>query len=230
MKINSSPSDPLKNAILTALEEENRSQGLRFLKTIIFTLLLAGLLVGGLYALWSSEYDSIILGAGVSLIAVFASGFLFCFYPQPRVVVPGFWMPWMWGRLLILMGIISTVQIILCPDLAGVFGIEAILPQLSHITHFFMNIGGMKLCMFACGILFSGISATLAFLSLRKVLFRTRMTGILTASGFVFLGQLPVIICQAMVQPSYLVFWIAGSVIAIVLSGLAIRTLEKSYF
>lgn len=218
-----SSSDRLKNSIIGALNEERKPQSIRYLKTFSFAVALSFGLAAILWGIWPSNFNSVIVAVSFSLFILFSAGFVLYFYPQPRILVPGFWMPWMWGRLLILMGIISTVELILCPDLAGIFGIESLFPWLAQITHIFMNLGGMKICMLACGILFSGIASLLVLFSLRKVLSQSRMKWILAAAFFVFVGQTPVIVCQAMNQTEYLGFWMVGSFIAIFMTEAMFR-------
>ena len=217
--------DLLKQSILTALDEEKRPKYLRLSKTLIFSSVLTIFFAFGFFSFWPVEFNSVILGTSFFLMLVFIAGFLLYFLPQPRIQVPGLWMTWMWGRLLISMGIISTFQFILCPDLAGMIGIESILPWMSSITHVFMSIGGMKACMFACGILFSGVASGIVLTTMRKVVFRSKWSQLLTAAGFVFLGQLPIIFCQATKSPDYLAYWILGSSLSILFVSLMIRYL-----
>ncbi len=215
--------DRLHESIILALEEERKPRARLVLKASISSILLSASLAYALSLVWSSELQTIVITVGFSLLFLLSIGFLFYFMPQPRIKVPGFWMPWMWGKLLIGMSLLSVVQLMACPDLAGIIGAESYLPWLSQLTHFFMHIGGMKTCMIMCGLLFSAISSTMAFFSLRKILSASRFKWILFAVAFSFLGQLPVIICQAMQGLESFPYWITGSLLAIFVVAFAFR-------
>jgi hypothetical protein len=203
--------DPLKSAILAALKEEQNPRSAIALKSLGLGILLSTIFVCAFFCVWHAI--SVIAAVGLSLLILFVAGFSLQFFPQPRIEVAGYWSPWTMGRALVWMAALSALQLLICPDLAGVLEVPS--AGLSSFTHVFMQWGGMQTCMMMCGVLFSGMSSAIVFYSLRRVAIRSRLKSICAVAAVVFLGQAPVIICQIFHHVDLLGYWAAGSMVSI---------------
>ena len=206
------------NAIHGALEEEKVPRPRRLLKVFGASLLSLILLSLPLLLLFRKEVNVAWCLALFSWWVLFSIGFYLHYSPQPRLVVPGYWSPFIFARLLIVSSILTAVEIILCPSF--VF-LESPLPwsPFEGITHWSMNWGGMNACMFVCGFLFASMGGLASFAVVGRVLGGTRLKALLQPLVLLFSTQAPVLIIQASDTSlrMFLPFWIVGC-----LSGLAV--------
>ncbi len=212
----------VQHAILKALEEEKKPKGFRFLKAFLAASLVTFIVMTLLHWTWGGIFTHVRLGIAFAIWALLAIGFILYFWPQPRLIVRGYWSQFVWAKLLIGMTIITSLQLVICPEFASMtFQSQTPFPFFSRITDFYMSFGGMTICMFLCGLTFSGAGALLAFSVIRKALSFSRWRAVFTAAGLAMVGQLPVIGLQVWDSGArhYLPFWLGGSLLAIILSA-----------
>jgi hypothetical protein len=172
-------SDELENAILKALKEEKKSPIPRAGKTFLYASILSIVVLSLLHwCMGEVVTHSFLIVACLIWILILLS-FWIHFLPQPRIMVRGYWTPVAIARLLLVMTLITILQIIICPELAALTSTDGLqLPIFSKITDFYMGFGGMKVCMFLCGLTFSGASALVAFSTVKRVLSNTSSKGL----------------------------------------------------
>ncbi len=223
-------SDDVQQAILRALDEEQRPKGFRYLKTFLAASIVTFVVMALLHWTWGEIFTHIRLGIALSLWILLATGFALYFWPQPRLMVRGYWSQFAFAKLLIGMTIITSLQLVICPEFASMtFQSQTPFPIFSRITDFYMSFGGMTICMFLCGLTFSGAGALLAFCVVRKALVFSRWSAVFAAAGLAVLGQLPVIGLQLWDESArrYLPFWFLGSLIAILVSASFFKVLGQ---
>ena len=220
----------VQQAILKALDEEQKPKGFRYLKTFLAASIVTFVIMGLLHWTWGEIFTHVRLGIALSLWTLLATGFALYFWPQPRLIVRGYWSRFAFAKLLIGMTIITSLQLVICPEFASMtFQSQTPFPIFSRITDFYMSFGGMTVCMFLCGLTFSGAGALLAFSAVRKALSFSRWSAVFAAMGLAILGQLPVIGLQLWDEAArrYLPFWFLGSFIAILLSASLFKVLGQ---
>ncbi|MBN8555451.1 MAG: hypothetical protein J0L93_08405 [Deltaproteobacteria bacterium] len=210
--------DQLMSAIRGALEEEKVPQWKWKLKSFVIASLLAGCILTFLHWIWPDAVTHQILTATSCVWLLLLIALSLYFKPQPRLEVRGFWSTWTWGRLLMGMTLISLLQIAVCPDLAALSNLPNYLSSLTEpMTQTFMNWGGMSLCMFFCGLIFSGLAAGLVFLTVREAIAYAPKKYFLGIFAVMLLGQSPVILLQTMDAHArlHLPYWLMGSLTAL---------------
>lgn len=202
----------LVGAIQGALAEEKKPRSSRILKTGIATLLSTALLTVPIALLFREQLGWVWQLAAVAWALCFLVGFSLYFHPQPRITVPGYWSPLIFARILIVMTLLTGLQILLCPSFVFLDSSTGWAP-FAPITEMFMAWGGMKACMFSCGLMFSSLGALVTFISVRKVLSRSIARDLIRAAGLAFLTQAPVIAVQLFderLRP-FALYWALGS-------------------
>lgn len=209
-------SQNLVSAIEGALKEEREPKAKRFIKIGISTVVATTLLTLPLALLFREQLGWAWQMAAVVWLFCFMVGFSLYFYPQPRLTVPGYWSPVIFARILIGMTSLTGIQILLCPSFVFLDSSLGWTP-FAPITERFMVWGGMKACMFSCGLIFSGLGAIVTFISVRKVLSRSASKDLIRAAGLAFLTQAPVIGVQVVDESlrPFAGYWGVGSALGL---------------
>ena len=221
-------SEGVLRAIQGALAEERRPRSYRIVAVAASTVASTLLLTFPIAWLFRDQMDWAWKLAALVWALCFAVGFSLYFHPQPRLSVPGYWSPGIFARILIVMTLMTGVQIVLCPSFVFLESPISWSP-LTQLTDWFMSWGGMKGCMFSCGLLFSGIGGLLTFLSVRKVLSRSSSGDLLRAGGLAYLTQLPLVGVQV-AEPglqSFVPFWALGSVLGVLAMAVLAKRVGK---
>jgi hypothetical protein len=219
-------SQRIQGAILKALHEEKQPLALVFAKSAAKAVILSALIVALLYCVWSESFSSHWIGACALMSVSLMIGFALYDYPQPRLAVRGYWTLWVFAKLLIGLTVIMALQLILCPHFALVH-----VPQDSPfaffevLTHQYMAVGGMKFCMFMCGLTFSAMGGAFAFSFISKHFSFGRFRQLAFAVGIGLISQLPIALLQIM-SPSnrpYVLFWLVGSCLGFTLNAIIFK-------
>ena len=92
-----------------------------------------------------------------------------------------------------------------------------------------MKWGGMRACMFSCGLLFSSVGGLLTFASVRKVLSTSSTVDLIRAVGFAYLTQTPVIGVQVVDESlrPFAIYWGLGSALGLLLIAVFVKAGAK---
>lgn len=216
----------IKSAILAALDEEKHSRFSVLARALFFSTTISLGLFGLLSVLYDPDHKRSWIVAAVTIGSVLAAGLWAYFLPQPRIQVPGFWSRWVAARILILMTVLNAVQLVICPHFALVhLDLGGPLSFISKLPEFYMNLGGPTVCMFLCGVTFSGMTAILSFSAIQKTLMRSHAILILKAIGIAALSEIPILVIQFTHSRDFQAtgFWLAGSVLGISIAALILR-------
>ncbi len=220
-------SENILNAISGALKEEKIPVRIRRIKTLAASLLCTGVLAAPLLLMFKENINTAwIIALGIWWLCLLA-GFHLYYTPQPRLAVPGYWSPWVFARLLILMTFLTVGQILICPSFVFLESPLHFTP-FESLTRLFMSLGGMRACMFFCGLIFTSIGGLLTFLTVSRVMKRSSGASLLNAVGVAYFTQLPVIGIQIWDEDlrPYVLFWILGGLIGAALMSLLVRGLQ----
>lgn len=227
--------DKQKNILIetieAALEEEKQSAWKRWMKVFGVATTITGLVFSIFYFLWPRSVATSLFIMISFFWVVLVTGFSLYFYPQPRLEVRSYFSYWGWAKILIAMSIITMLEVLLCPELASLSGLPNPLSSISDkVTHIFMDAGGMKLCMFLCGVIFSGAGTLVSLIFVRKSIRGINFKEVFKILGIVLLGQTPVLALQAFNAGSqiYLLYWLTGSIIAVLSITLLLRLRVKT--
>lgn len=208
----------IKSSILEALKEEKQSPFTQFKRVSSLLAAVSIPVVGILWFSFRGEFNFFWIISLLVWLGIAASASFLYWKPQPRIVIPGFWTGWMYGKLLILFLIISALQLLLCPHLAMVapspyFSIGIFEP----LQQMFMSWGGMAACMFFCGLSFSAIATAISLMIMRRATAGARSKAILKISGLALVAQLPIIILQVSDAHlrSHFALWVLGSFLGV---------------
>ncbi len=208
----------IKNSILEALQEEKQSPVKRARKILVLLAAISIPVVGVLWISFRGEFNLFWLVSLVVWLGIATSAAYFYWKPQPRIVVPGFWTSWMYGKLLILFLLISAFQLLICPHLAMIspsphFSINIFEPM----QEMFMSWGGMASCMFFCGLSFSAIATAISLFIMRRAATGARSAAIFKIASLALLAQLPIIILQISDAHlrSHFLLWLMGSFLGV---------------
>lgn len=199
-------------AIQGALAEEKRPRSERLVKVGLATVVSTLILTLPIAFLFREQLGWVWKAAGAMWALCFWVGFSLYFHPQPRLIVPGYWSPFIFAKILIGMTLLTGIQILLCPSFVFL-GSSAGWNPFLNITEWFMAQGGMSACMFACGFIFSSLGGVITFMTVRKILFRSAPRDFIKAVGLAFLTQVPLVgvqIADEGLRP-FAVFWGLGS-------------------
>ena len=220
------PSDHLskkvQNAIVRALQEEKESLFWILMKSTFKALFLSIVFIGLLYCFWNDFFSTHWIGACLLMSVSFMVGFALYDYPQPRLQVQGFWTLWVFAKLLIGLTVVMALQLVLCPHLALVHVPQSSLFSfLDVITGAYMAFGGMKACMFLCGVTFSTIGSAFAFSFVARHFSFGRFRQLALAVVIGLLSQAPIILLQIMSSHGrhYFLFWFAGSALGFTMNA-----------
>jgi hypothetical protein len=206
----------LVGAIHQALAEEKRPRSERYLKTVALALFFTLALTLPIAVLFREQMNWVWKVAGVFWGLCFLTGFSLYFHPQPRLSVPGYWSPWIFARILIGMTVLTGLEIILCPSFVFL-GSETSWAPFLRVTEWFMSVGGMKACMFSCGLIFSGLGGLFTFATVRKVLSKSSNVDLIRAIGLAYVTQLPLLLVQLSEEElrSFVGFWFFGGLLGL---------------
>ncbi|PIR22524.1 MAG: hypothetical protein COV44_07500 [Deltaproteobacteria bacterium CG11_big_fil_rev_8_21_14_0_20_45_16] len=208
----------IKSSILEALQEEKQSPVKRARKILNLLAAISIPVVGILWFSFRGEFNLFWLVSLIVWLGIAASAAFFFWKPQPRIIVPGFWTSWMYGKLLILFLLISAIQLLVCPHLAMIspsphFSINVFEPM----QEMFMSWGGMASCMFFCGLSFSAIATAISLFIMRRAATGARSAAIFRISSIAVLAQFPIIILQISDAHlrSHFALWLLGSFLGV---------------
>jgi hypothetical protein len=206
----------LVGAIQQALEEEKRSRSQRYLKSTLMAAFFTAALTLPIALLFREQMNWVWKVAGMFWGLCFLTGFSLYFHPQPKLSVPGYWSPWIFAKILIGMTLLTGFEIILCPSFVFL-GSENSWSPFLPVTEWFMSWGGMKGCMFSCGLIFSGLGGLFTFATVRKVLSGSSRVAIARAIGFAYVTQFPLLLVQIADEDlrNFVGFWFLGGLLGL---------------
>lgn len=206
----------LVGAIHKALDEEKRPRSQRYLKSVTLAALFTFALTLPIAVLFREQMNWVWKVAGLFWGLCFLTGFSLYFHPQPRLSVPGYWSPWIFAKILIGMTLLTGLEIILCPSFVFLGSENSWTPFLP-VTEWFMSVGGMRACMFSCGLIFSGLGALFTFATVRKVLSASSRTDLARAIGLAYVTQLPLLLVQLAEEDlrNFVGFWFLGGLLGL---------------
>ncbi len=216
----------IRKAILSSLKEEQTPKTRIVFRGLFWGSILSLALILCLRSMSRDVFATNDLALCISIWTTMAVGLTLVFWPQPRIQPRGYWGALAYGRLLVGMVIVTILQLIVCPEFASMaFHSSGPFSFVGQLTHFYMSFGGMKGCMFLCGLTFTGLGAFMIFRILDRAFLQTpakKLPGIL---GLSLLGQSPVIVLQALDPQGRMtfVYWIAGSLLALIIIALMMR-------
>ncbi len=213
------------SAISNALREEKESIWKRLLKIFTATLVCTVILAVPFILSFREQLNSVwAIALGVWILCI-GAGFTLYFYPQPRLVVPGFWSPMIFARLLLVSTVATIAQILVCPSFVFLHTPLEWNPLVS-VTDFLMRTGGMNLCMLFCGFFFSAISGVFGLGSVWKVLSGTLVRKVPAIIGILLISQLPVLMVQITTPElsPFASYWVLGLILGC--SAMALMSLE----
>jgi hypothetical protein len=215
----------LIGAIHQALREEKMPYGRRLAKVFLASVGCTLILAVPLLMVFRDQMGAAWLFAiGSWWICLFA-GFYLHYIPQPRLAVTGFWSPWIFARVLMAMVVLTATEILICPSFVFLRSPLRWSP-FEGASQFFMDLGGMPLCMFACGFLFSGLGGVITFALIAKTVRGSSWVDILKATGVAYFTQLPVIGIQ-LVEPGlqrFVSYWIFGGLLGTFLMAVLVKS------
>lgn len=208
----------IKSSILQALREEKQNPLKRARKTLSLLAAISLPVIGVLWFSFQQEFNIFWLLSSLVWFSMAAGAAFFYWKPQPRIVVSGFWTPWMYGKLLILFLLISAFQLLVCPHLAMIspsphFSFDLFSPM----QRMFMSWGGIASCMFFCGLSFSAIATAISLPMMGRAATGTRSKILFKLAGLAVLAQLPIAILQLSNAHlrSHFALWLTGSFLGI---------------
>jgi len=218
----------IKDSIAQALREEKIPKSLLLIKTIGMATVISLILMIPLFLMFRESLRfywliSCFLWWGFMIV-----GFSLYYQPQPRLEVPGYFSPLIFSKILISMTTLSIVQILICPDLAFLSSPIWWSP-FRPLTNWFMAWGGMTMCMFSCGFIFSSTGAIICFSVVRKTIRRGHYTDFLKLSALAFATQLPLFLNQLFepgLQP-FAMFWLVGCLVGVCIMVVGVRALNS---
>lgn len=225
--------DSIKNAILKSLEEEKKPYTTRFIKIFILTLLATLFFTLCIYKSWEQEFNTLWLIVCILFGVLMFIAFTLYFRPQPRLSVRGYWAPWVFAKLLLMMTLVTGLQLVICPHF--IFGHHHGSNPFAifhHVTDFYMSVtGSMKGCMFLCGITFSGLSSFLAFWTITRNLTFSRFRHLCVVIGISALSLLPVLFLQLSNDHtrSLLPYWLLGNGLSLFLMAISFKYFGEKY-
>lgn len=217
-------------SIRQALEEEKVPRSRRWFKTGLATGVCTLLLALPLFFMLKDQVSLIWRCALAAWGVCFFVGFWLYYSPQPRLVVPGYWSPAVFAKVLFAMTALTGVQILLCPSFVFLDSPLSWNPFLP-LTGWFMSWGGMRGCMASCGFIFSGIGGLVAFGLIRRTLRRSRWQDVLKAVAAAYFTQIPIVAIQVF-DPglrAFAGFWLLGGLLGTAAIAGLVRALVGSH-
>lgn len=218
----------LVEAIQGALREEKAPRLTRWLKIASGSVICTALMALPILFMLKEQATLVWKCALVIWGSCFALAFWLYFRPQPRLVVPGYWSPFIFAKILLAMTALTGAQILLCPSFVFLDTPVRWNPFLP-VTEWLMAIGGMSVCMASCGFLFSGIGGIVAFGLIRQTLRRSHWEDILKASGVAYFTQIPIVLIQIF-DPALRAFatsWMLGGIVGTISIAAGVRAMSK---
>lgn len=215
------------HAIQRALKEEKEPHSRRIIKVLGATLGSMALLCFPFFLSFREQLSwtwGVAWGLwGLCLLI----GFSLHFYPQPRLMVPGFISPFILARILIIATVSTILQVMLCPSYVFLSSPLNWNP-LSAFTHTLMGLGGMNLCMMFCGFIFSFVSSIFSLSFVSNVTAGVRIKALLPILGLLLSSQIPILAVQLMSEDlrDYAGAWSLGLLIGSI-AGLALIRLHR---
>lgn len=212
------------NAIQNALTEEKKPVSMRCMKIVFGSFLLAILSIGPVFFLFSDQIDAGLWVAAGFWWLCLVLGLALYYYPQPRLVVPGLWSPWILAKIVVLTSVLTCFELLICPSFVFIHT-PLSWNIFEPLTTWFMATGGMRLCMFGCGFLFSSLTAFASFMMVSKTLKGSSWKGLFGVAALCLFAHLPIAFIQLWdegLRP-FVFYWILGSIIGILSIAMSIR-------
>jgi len=211
-------SNKIRSAISGALQEEKTPSYVRVLKAFIYATLLASVLLLPIKLLFQDSLESVWVYSGIIWWGVMFIGFFLYYAPHPRLVLPGYFSPSVFAKIMIVMSVANALQILVCPDLAFLESPIGWSP-LRRVTIWLMSMGGMKACMLFCGFVFSLVSSFAGFATISRTLKRGLLRNYLGVGALAVLSQLPLFFAQINQEglKEFVSFWTVGVLLGITL-------------
>lgn len=208
--------DPLKDAIITALDKERTPVSIRLAKALILSTLIALIIGTILVSLWGDDIIQMIQLLCTLIGIGFFVGLTFWYHPEPKIDIPGSLSLFTISKLILTMMGMTLAQILICPDFAF-YDLKSPFPIITKITDFYMSFGGMHYCMFLCGLTFSSLSAIASFLCIYKSFQypRKRITALLFAVSTITLFPIACVQLTNEHSQHHFSYWISGSLLGL---------------
>lgn len=215
-------------AIQRALREEKQPPVKRIAKALVSTLACLALLGVPFFFSFKEQLNTAWIAVFGLWGIYFLVGFLLLFRPQPRLVLRGVWSPFIVARLLLVSTASTILQIILCPSFVFLTSPLEWNP-LTSVTDSLMKTGGMNLCMFFCGFIFSIISGGLGLLSVATTASAKDTRSVFRVLSILFVSQVPILLVQVLSPDlrEYSLHWLFGLLFGFVIIAGALRLLSR---
>ncbi len=214
----------ISKAVTTALSEEKVPPFKRLLKITFYATGLLSFLLMLVYFAFSEQLTTIWYLAFGGWWLLLTIAFSLYFIPQPRMSIRGNISPWIVGKILISMTILTILEIVICPSFV-IFHQAPSWAPFASVSNWFMSWGGMAGCMLLCGLIFTGIGSSLVLVLTSKNIVSSPLKNFSFALGVVYSSQIPIIgiqLSEATLR-STSVYWIMGSLMGVILVGLTVR-------
>lgn len=214
-------SDRILKSVGRALQEEKVPKTHRYLKVILASLVTFLLLSTPFFLVINAGFQNAWTLAFIMWGILIVAGFSLYFQPQPRLLVRGVWMPFVFARLILVSVICVMMQILICPSMVFLESPLQFNP-LEPLTTWLMDQGGMSFCMSFCGFFFAFVSGLLGVGSIYKVLNSKISIQFFILIGLLTLTQFPLVWVQYQSEglreflPMFLSGSLAGSLLSLV--------------
>lgn len=213
------------NAIQGALREEKVSRSKRILKVALASIFAFALVSVPFLSVFQTQITWVWKLALVFWAIYFLIGFYLWFKPQPRLMIPGVFSPFVVAKLFLVSTCATIVQVLICPSFVFLSSPLDWNPLL-HLTDFLMQTGGMNLCMGFCGFIFSGSASAVAIFSIRNTAKASDLRTNAIVLSILSLSQIPILLIQVLTDElrSFAGFWVLGMLLGF-LSAIGFKNL-----
>lgn len=223
-------SEGLRQAIHRSIEKEKAPFYLRTVKALVGAMTLSLCVLAAYVYLLKEQAFHHGISFFISFFVILFAGFYLYFKPEPRWIIKGHWSGWSYGKLFVLMGLLTAAQFLICPHFV-LLHLEpnAGFSPLEELAWRYRDWGGVEGSKFLCGATFSALSSAVIFLVFRKQFWTAKSQDLLKVLSLLFIAQAPTLLIQLMDghlrDSSYL--WLAGSLAALALFGFLLRLIGR---